>query len=91
MSEPAEGKLKDEDGTMAVTVSAVNVRTAPSTSAEVVAVYDEGEEFRYDSVYSAEGYIWVSYIGQSGERRYVAAGVANSRGNANVEPDGTVY
>lgn len=88
---PVEGKLKDEDGTMAVTVSAVNVRTAPSTSSEVVAVYDEGEEFRYDSVYSAEGYIWVSYIGQSGERRYVAAGVANSSGNANVEPYGTFY
>lgn len=92
VSEPAaEGKLKDEDGTMVVIVSAVNVRTAPSTSADVVAVYDEGEEFRYDSVYSAEGYIWVSYIGQSGERRYVAAGVANSSGNANVEPYGTFY
>lgn len=90
-SEAVEGKLKDEDGTMVVTVSAVNVRTAPSTSAEVVAVYDNGEEFHYDSVYSAEGYIWVSYIGQSGERRYVAAGVANSSGNANVEPYGTFY
>ena len=86
-----EGKLKDEDGTMAVTVSALNVRTAPSLSADVVAVYDEGEEFRYDSVYSAEGYIWVSYIGQSGERRYVAAGVANASGNVNVEPYGTFY
>lgn len=89
--EAVEGKLKDEDGTMVVTVSAVNVRTSPSTSAEVVAVYDNSEEFHYDSVYSAEGYIWVSYIGQSGERRYVAAGVANSSGNANVEPYGTFY
>lgn len=84
---PQSGKIKDESGTMTVTVNKLNVRDTPSLKGRVVASYSQGEQLRYDSVYVADGYIWVSYIGStSGQRRYVAAGEAN--GLLNVKPYG---
>lgn len=64
-----------ETGTMTVTVDALNVRRAPNTSGEIVAVYKRGESFDYDTVIiDVNGYVWVSYIGGSGKRNYVATG-----------------
>lgn len=83
-------KLKDENGTMTVTVDKLNVRTQPSTTTgQIVATYQKGESMRYDSVYSGSGYIWVSYVSYSGPRRYVAAGVASQDGLRNVSKYGT--
>ncbi|WP_155962105.1 CHAP domain-containing protein [Streptococcus ruminantium] len=82
------GKIKDEIGTMTVKVSALNVRDEAGLDGNVVDVYAYGEQFDYDSVYIADGYIWVSYIGStSGLRRYVAAGEESNR--QNVVPYGT--
>lgn len=81
------GKVKDETGKMTVKVSLINVRSAPSLGAEVVATYGYGEVFHYDEVYINDGYVWVSYVGQSGNRRYVAAG--EERNRQNVVPYGT--
>jgi len=50
----------------------INVRSAPSTSASVVATYSAGQTFTYDSYVDSEGTRWVSYVSYSGERRYVA-------------------
>lgn len=50
----------------------LNVRQAPSTSSAIVATYSGGQSFPYDSKVEANGYLWVSYIGGSGIRRYVA-------------------
>lgn len=50
----------------------VNVRAEPTTQSEAVAKYHAGEAIRYDRVYVGAGYVWVSYIGRSGKRRYVA-------------------
>lgn len=69
---PADGYQYDEDATMRVTVDKLNVRATPSLSGEIVAYYKAGNEFHYDSVYKGDGYWWVSYIGASGNRRYVA-------------------
>ena len=55
-----------------VTQAVCNVRSAPNTRAEVVAQYGVGQSIRYDSVYECDGYRWISYIGGSGKRRYVA-------------------
>lgn len=55
-----------------ITQDVCNVRSAPSTSAAIVAQYGKGERINYDSVYEADGYRWISYIGNSGKRRYVA-------------------
>ncbi|MGO0077540.1 CHAP domain-containing protein [Streptococcus suis] len=81
------GKIKDEKGTMTVKVSLLNVRDKPGVDGKVVATYTYGEQFNYDSVYIADGYIWVSYISRSGVRRYVAAGEESNR--RNVVPYGT--
>ena len=64
-----------ENGTMTVTVDAINVRRAPDTSGEVVDQYTKGQSFKYDTVIvDANGFVWVSYIGDSGNRNYVATG-----------------
>ena len=64
--------IKDENWT-GITQAVCNVRSAPSTSAEIVAQYPVGKEIHYDSVYEGDGYRWISYIGaSSGKRRYVA-------------------
>ncbi|MDU7143687.1 MAG: SH3 domain-containing protein, partial [Anaerococcus vaginalis] len=55
-----------------VTQAVCNVRSAPNTRAEVVATYGVGQSIRYDQVWEGDGYRWISYIGASGKRRYVA-------------------
>ena len=64
-------------GTYRVTEAAVpylNVRTAPSLSASVVAQYYPGETVVLQGLRTvADGYVWGCYIGaESGETRYVA-------------------
>lgn len=51
---------------------ATNVRAMPSTTSSIVAVYRAGESVKYDRVYVGNGYVWISYIGGSGNRRYCA-------------------
>lgn len=64
-----------ENGTMTVTVDAINVRRSPDTSGEVVDQYVKGQSFKYDTVIvDANGFVWVSYIGGSGKRNFVATG-----------------
>ncbi|WP_058990004.1 N-acetylmuramoyl-L-alanine amidase [Anaerococcus rubeinfantis] len=64
--------IKNENWT-GVTLDVCNVRSAPSTSAEIVAQYPVGKEIHYDQVWEGDGYRWISYIGaSSGQRRYVA-------------------
>lgn len=55
-----------------VTQAVCNVRSEPNTNAAIVAQYGVGQSIRYDSVYECDGYRWISYIGESGKRRYVA-------------------
>lgn len=52
--------------------TATNVRALPSTTSSIVAVYRAGERVEYDRVYVGNGYVWISYIGGSGIRRYCA-------------------
>ena len=56
-----------------VGVEKLNIRNAPSLNSEVVGTYEKGEEFNYMEFCYAEGYEWLSYISNSGERRYVAS------------------
>lgn len=55
-----------------ITQAVCNVRANASTNSPIVAVYPVGSRINYDSVYEADGYRWISYIGHSGKRRYVA-------------------
>lgn len=49
-----------------------NIRRMPSLQGEVVAVFSAGAKQRYDSYIDAAGFRWVSWVGASGHRNYVA-------------------
>ena len=63
----------DRPRVFTVGVASLNVRSNPSLDAEVVASYEENEEFNYTHYCYADGYEWLSYVSHSGERRYVAS------------------
>ena len=68
------GEVHPETGTFTVQVSALNVRAEAGLGGEIVAVYTVGQEIHYDGWLDVDGYIWITYIGGSGNRRYVAVG-----------------
>lgn len=70
----SEFNLTEQNWHFTVGVDALNVRRSPSLNGEVVAVYGNGDIINYDSYCIAEGYVWISYIGASGNRNYVATG-----------------
>lgn len=78
-AQSAGARTYPENGTMTVTVDAINVRRAPNTSGQIVATYTKGQSFRYDTVIiDTNGYVWVSYVGGSGKRNYVATGATRN-------------
>lgn len=68
------GTITEENGTFTVEVSALNVRDKAGLDGAIVAVYGAGETINYDGYCDKDGYIWITYIGASGNRRYVAVG-----------------
>lgn len=68
---PPTGRVAKK-GSATVVVPILNVRSTYSTSGKVVAQYKKGGKFNYDSYIIANGYVWLSYISYSGQRRYVA-------------------
>lgn len=67
-------KVKDETATFESLVNGLAVRDFPSTDnslSNVVARLDKGDTVTYDSVYTNDNKRWISYIGFSGNRRYV--------------------
>ena len=82
----ASGYHKDKDfaGTYRCTVDYLRVRRAPSLSGTEVAHYSTGETVDLEGYWwRADGYIWGTYIGDSGNRNYIAVGKATGK----VEPD----
>lgn len=64
--------------TYKVNVDVLNVRSAPSTSAQVVAQYHYGQTVNLaEGGVIADGYIWAHYVGGSGATRYVALAPAD--------------
>ena len=59
-----------ESGTFAPDF-AINVRSAPNTSAGIVATYNRGKSVRYDSYYNDGRYVWIHYKSYSGHDRYM--------------------
>lgn len=75
---PANSNVTIIPRTYKVNVDVLNVRSAPSTSAQVVAQYHYGQTVNLseDGVI-ADGYIWAHYVGGSGATRYVALAPAD--------------
>lgn len=67
-------EFNPETGTFTVEVSALNVRASAGLLGEIVAVYTAGQIINYDGWLDNDGYIWITYIAGSGNRRYVAVG-----------------
>lgn len=72
-------------GTYRCNTTSLNVRTAPSTSATIVAEYKNGQTVNLDDWYKiADGYVWGRYTGaSSGQKRYVAVGKATGKPESN--------
>lgn len=76
-----EAPFYPEDATFTVGDSPINVRRAPNLDGEIVHVYGPGESVNYDSKGSANGYRWISYVGESDNRNYLAIGQTDEAGN----------
>ena len=63
-------KWVSESGTFAPDF-AINVHSAPNTSAGIVATYNKGQSVRYDSYYNDGRYVWIHYKSYSGHDRYM--------------------
>lgn len=68
-------KLIPQNGTCTVLVDELMIREEPSTSSKSVGSYNKGESVIYDYYVDNEGYRWISWIGASGNRRYMAVRV----------------
>ena len=76
-----EAPFIPEEATFTVGDVPINVRRSPSLVGEIVATYNPGDKVHYDSKGSNEGYRWISYIGESGNRNYLAIGQTDDQGN----------
>lgn len=75
---PANSNVTIIPRTYKVNVDVLNVRSAPSTSAQVVAQYHYGQTVNLsEGGVIADGYIWAHYVGGSGATRYVALAPAD--------------
>ena len=75
---PANNTVTIIPRTYKVNVDVLNVRSAPSVNAEVVAQYHYGQTVNLaEGGTIADGYIWAHYVGGSGATRYVALAPAD--------------
>lgn len=75
---PAPNNVTIIPRTYKVNVDVLNVRSAPSTSAQVVAQYHYGQTVNLaEGGVIADGYVWAHYVGGSGATRYVALAPAD--------------
>lgn len=75
---PTNNNVTITPRTYKVNVNVLNVRSAPSTSAQVVAQYHYGQTVNLsEGGVIADGYIWAHYIGYSGKTRYIALAPAD--------------
>ncbi|VHB92475.1 bacterial SH3 domain protein [Streptococcus pyogenes] len=68
-------------GTFTLDVAEINIRRWPSLASEVVGSYKQGDTVNFDSEGYANGYYWISYVGDLGMRNYLAIGQTDKDGN----------
>ena len=77
-SSSSNNGLISQHGKCTVIVDKLNIREKPSTSSKIVGSYNRGESVYYDYYIDTEGYRWISWIGASGKRRYMAEKVLST-------------
>ncbi|BBE40551.1 glucosaminidase domain-containing protein [Streptococcus dysgalactiae] len=70
-----------KSGTFTLDVAEINIRRWPSLASEVVGSYKQCDTVNFDSEGYANGYYWISYLGGSGMRNYMAIGITDKDGN----------
>ena len=59
----------------------IKIREAPSQKGNDTGLYyTNGMSVNYDGYVKRDGYVWISWIGGSGKRRWMAGGELNSKG-----------
>ena len=59
----------------------IKIREAPSQKGNDTGLYyTNGMSVRYEGYVKRDGYVWISWIGASGKRRWMAGGELNSKG-----------
>ena len=77
-----------EKATFTCTADRINIRKAPSLHGVSTGDwYEDGMSVNYDGSVNREGYVWISWIGKSGTRYWMAAGELIN--GANKKPYGT--
>lgn len=71
-------KLVPQNGECTIVVDKLNIREKPSTDSDIVGAYYRNEQVSYDYYVDNEGYRWISWIGASGKRRYMAVRVLSN-------------
>lgn len=67
----------------------INIRRAPGLKGKLTGVqYESGDSVYYDGYVKREGYVWISWVGKSGKRCWMASGELNEKG-ININPYGT--
>ena len=70
--QPAPSGAVAQLGTFESPVNGLRIRRSPSMNGAVVGQFDVGGKVKYDCYVDAEGYRWISWIGNSGNRNYAA-------------------
>ena len=70
--------LIEQHGTCTIVVDKLNIREKPSVNSNIVGSYSKEEKVEYDYYVDNEGYRWISWIGASGKRRYMAVRVLST-------------
>ena len=65
------GQRIEQHGTYRAT-DRMNIRRQPSLNGQTVGTLGIGQTVQYDSYIDANGYRWISYVGYSGNRNYIA-------------------
>lgn len=73
-----EIKRYPEDGKCTVITDTLNIRSKPNDKSEIVGKYSRGESVIYDLVVITEKYVWISWVGGSGNRRYMVVKVRST-------------
>ena len=72
-------------------LTTVNIRTMPSISTNIVGIYYNGDTFNYDYTVENEGRLWITYIANSGIRRYCCAKDTNGDWYISINQGGGRY